>query len=487
MPEKKKNGAPERVAAAVAVAVLAALILPILLVGDCAHPFGDDLSFARDVHRAMEEGSSILGAAVYTVKRHWIGWQGTYSAMFLMALQPGIWGEEAYFLTAWVMLLMLIVPTALFTHTVLRRWLGQGRAVWAAATAGILLVTIQNQPSPPQAFFWWNGAVFYTFFHGLMLLLMACMLRLRLSPRHPRLLLGCAIALAVVIGGGNYVTGLLCCLMLAACILLCLLFDRAHLWQPVTVELVLLPCFLFSVLAPGNGVRQAIYPGMGPMRAIAASLVQGARNALGWLEPALIGLLLCLIPLLWRVMGEIKFSFPWPVAVSVLLFLAFACQYTPHFYGQSTEGPGRMMDIIYDVYVWIVILGEAYWLGWLRRRLAGRELPQVLRTAAAALGALLLLIGLTAPGTTARLCAEELIDGSAGSYDEQMTYWEEVLSRPGDGDVVIPELTARPKSLYVFTIAANPEDFANQAAANYYGKTSVSALPVDQLPPSEKD
>ena len=35
----------------------------------------------------------------------------------------------------------------------------------------LLLLSIQLVPSPKDAFYWWNGAVYYTFTYGIMLLL----------------------------------------------------------------------------------------------------------------------------------------------------------------------------------------------------------------------------------------------------------------------------------------------------------------------------
>lgn len=152
--------------AALLSAALLLSLIPIFLVGDCAHPFGDDYAFSQFVHHALADGASLPAALWYTIKRYYFGWQGTYAATAIMALQPGLISEQAYILTPVVTLLMLLLSTAALTHTLLRRWLGQSHTVWLGVTAGVLLVTIQYQPLLMQAFFWWNGAIFYTFFTG---------------------------------------------------------------------------------------------------------------------------------------------------------------------------------------------------------------------------------------------------------------------------------------------------------------------------------
>lgn len=475
---------------ALPVILLLLALIPILLVGDCAHPVGDDYAYSIFLNQAMQKGESALGAILYTIKRYYFGWQGTYTAAVLMALQPGIWSEQAYILTPVIMLVMLLVPTALLTHTLLRRWLNRSRVEWLAVTCAFSLMTVLFQPSAAQAFYWWNGAVYYTFFFGLMLLLINCILRLRLEPKHPWLLMIAALVLAVLIGGGNYVTGLFSCLLCAGCALLYLIWDRPRTWQPLSIFLIMLACFLINALAPGNAVRQASSNGLGILPSILASMLWVFIDTIRWMDLAHIGFFLCMIPLLWHIAGKTSFRFPWPAAVAVLLFLALACQYTPHFYAMSTAGPGRLRNIIYDTWLWLLLLGEAYWIGWLRRVCKDLfNFPTVLPKVLVCLGIVLMLVGIASPlhGTTAGQCVQALSDGSAAAYDAHHNNWVEQFTSTDEEDVICPELTARPSVLYIFTLSNNPDEFANVAVANYYEKSSIIALPAEQISSAEKD
>lgn len=472
--------------------LLILVLVPILWVGSCAHPFGDDLGYSVYVHQALEGDGSLLSALLYTVRRIYFGWQGTFSSIVLMALQPGIWSEEAYILTPIIMLAMVIVPTALLTHTLLCRWLKRSWQEWLAFTCVFLLITILFQPSVMQAFFWWNGAVFYTFCFGLLLLLVHCVIRLRLHPKHPRLLMAAALVLAMLIGGGNYVTGLFACLLGAGYTLLCLLWDRPRLRHalPVTVSLILF--FLINTLAPGNAVRQATSAGMGLFPALKASLLQVLTDTLHWLDLAHIGFFLCLIPLFWRILEGTKFRFPLPAAVTVLLFLALASQNMPHFFALAEEGPGRLRNIVYDCWLWLLCLGEAYWIGWLRRVWSEKKAPlltSIRSGVLVCLGAVLMITGCLHPlySTGAGQCILALKDGSAYSYDAQINRWVEQLSAEGEDTVVCSALTEFPPLLHLYNLTDNPDNFANIAAANYYGKRAVIALPAQSLPPDEKE
>lgn len=464
---------------ALALLLLASLV-PIVLVGRYAHPFGDDLSFSRFVHLAAEEGSSTLAALGYTVKRFYFGWQGTYAGTVLMALQPGLISEGAYALTPIILLAALALSTLALSHALLCRWLGQSRAVWLGVTAGILLVTVQNQISPNESLFWWNGSIYYTFFYALTLLLATCMIRLRLEPDHPRLLLGAALTLAVVVGGGNYVSGLLACVLLAVFAGMCLLWDRKRIWQPILVESVLVTCFLINALAPGNRVRQAQNVGMAPAKAVLTAIGQAGKDLVGWFDLTVLGLLICLIPVLWRAVEKTRFTFPLPGLVAVGTFLILACQNTPHFYALSTAGPGRLRNIVYDSYIWLLALTLGYLLGYLSHRWTIPKRPRSAHLLVAA-GLAVAVAGfvLAAPQTTTGQCVQALADGSAAAYDTQQYAWVQALSDPNAEDVVVPALTVRPPLLYNYNLTDNPESFANVAAANYYGKRSVIAIPND--------
>ncbi len=455
-------------------------LIPIILVGDCAHPFGDDYAYSVFLHLAMERGESGLGAILYTIHRYYFGWQGTYSAAALMSLQPGIWSEQAYILTPIIMLMMLIVPTALLTYTVLCKWLKCQKSEWMGFVSLFLLMTVLFQPSAAQAFFWWNGAVYYTFFFGVMLLLICCMLRLYLNPKHPKLLMAAALFLTVFVGGGNYVTGLFSCLFCAFCTLLCLIWDRRRVGQHLTIFLVLLASFLINALAPGNAVRQASATGMSVFSAIWASIIQVFLDTYQWMDLAHLGFFLLMIPFLWHIAGKTSFRFPWPGAVTVLLFLALASQNTPHFYALSTEGPGRLRNIVYDAWLWLLLMGEGYWIGWLRRVCKkNADLTSGLAGVLVSLGMVMILTGSLYPlySTTSGQCAAALMDGSAAQYDAQINGWVEQFSTGDEENVICPALTVQPPVLFYYNLTDNPEDFSNIAAANYYEKESIAALP----------
>lgn len=79
-----------------AICILILSIIPIVAIGPYLHQFADDYVFGAPVYKAWTATHS-LGAciqAAWDESMHiYQTWQGTYSACFLMALQPGIFGK----------------------------------------------------------------------------------------------------------------------------------------------------------------------------------------------------------------------------------------------------------------------------------------------------------------------------------------------------------------------------------------------------------
>ena len=75
--------------------LLAALTVPMLLLAGYAVPAADDFSFSCETHAALCSGAAlpeILAGAVKKVISVYNTWQGTFSAIFLMACRKKDYG-----------------------------------------------------------------------------------------------------------------------------------------------------------------------------------------------------------------------------------------------------------------------------------------------------------------------------------------------------------------------------------------------------------
>lgn len=140
--------------------VLVASLVPLLAIAQYSHPSADDYPYALATHAAWQETGSIwavLRAAAHTVVQRYQTWQGSFSAIFLFALQPAIFGEGLYGLGT-VFLLGAAMAAVAAAVAALHRVTGAPLSTCAVLGLLYALVCIQFLPSPAQGYYWWNGA-----------------------------------------------------------------------------------------------------------------------------------------------------------------------------------------------------------------------------------------------------------------------------------------------------------------------------------------
>ncbi len=469
--------------------LLAASLVPILLLGRYDWASADDFCYGILPRLALEQGESFWAAVARTVSSYYRTWQGSFMSLLLMSLTPVAFSEYAYWITPAVMLGSLCLGTFKLTDTLVRRVFCRGESknwkLTVEIAAPLLLMSIQCAPWPKDSFFWWNGAVYYTFTYGIMLLLVERLFALRCAGTRRKKLWAVLPALpaALLVGGSNYVCALLAVLLTALFMLDFLLRDRPRLAWAAWPALVLFGSFAASVLAPGNQFRQAtLAPPIGVWEAVVKSILKAREDCLSWPNwPIVLGFVL-MIPALWRLTEGVKFRFPLPAGFSVFSFLLFAAENAPHFYAVDSAGPGRLRSIVFYSFFWLVLSNLWYWLGWLRRVLPAPEgRRQALRRAAR--GGMLLtlaaLVGTTLfyrylPGFTSMRCARALADGSAAAYFAQQEARLTQLRDPAARNVVLPPIETRPPLLYNGDAGADPLNWRNNVMRVFYGKDSLT-------------
>jgi len=442
-----------------------------------AWPSADDFTFPRPAHLALVHGESVLDAIIWVVGDYYKIWQGSFTAMTMMAIGPNFISEQLYFLTTFVMLGSFLAGTFKLTDTLVRRGLGFSWREVVYVAVPIAAVSIQLVPSPLDSFFWYNGAVYYTFTYGICLLYVERLFALFLSDKtSPAVVLpGCLWGFFV--GGSNYVSALLS-LLLCGCFLLYALWrKRKKVLGTVIMLAPLVVTFLISFFCPGNAIRQDTVTGMGAVEAIYTSILRAGKDCLDnvTLLPALL-VLLAMVPLLWRLGEKTDFTFPLPLLFSVFSFLLYAAQNAPHYYAVSTSGPPRLRNIVFFAFWWLAAANLWYWLGWLRR--VWRQKKPLPREAAgvwvvACLALLCLSLPFQSPRPTTIECVAELLDGTPQAYhQEQEARLEIILNTPGNV-VVVPPIQNKPKMIFESDITPDHYYWTNQAMAWYYEKWDI--------------
>jgi len=394
-------------------------------------------------------------------------------------LQPGIFGEQWYVLTPYLLIGGLTGATWLFARTVL----GKNGSVlcWLA-----LLFSIQFVHGARELFFWFNGGTLYTLFYSLSLLLYSLILRIHRTgslAKRAAYTAGACVA-AFVVGGGNYVTALLSCVLLAAWVGYRIIRKDRLWWNPLLALVCLAGALFLSMIAPGNATRQSQAHETSYLEAIFASF----PHALAYFRERLrfeyvLGAIIAL-PFLMQAAERNACSFRYPGLVTLFSLGAYACQFTPHLATNSTIGPARLLGIIFFASFWMVGGNLYYWLGWAAKRVKLSEPARVLARWAAVGAAALLALACAATAVREPLAmngvtaAWSLADGSARRYSQaqygRVALYEDETIR----DVRVPLL---PEPIHLFMSAEIMEEetqWINQIIAEYYGKDSVGIAPV---------
>ena len=467
--------------------VLVASLVPLLAIAQYSHPSADDYPYALATHAAWQETGSIwavLRAAAHTVAQRYQTWQGSFSAIFLFALQPAIFGEGLYGLGT-VFLLGAAMAAVAAAVAALHRVTGAPLSTCAVLGLLYALVCIQFLPSPAQGYYWWNGASYYwLFFFGLLAL---CALLARLmGPGLSGAGTAGAALLAAVLGGGNYITALQMCEALVCAVLVCALWRRTVLKRMLAVALCGFAAFAVNVAAPGNAVRAATTAtqGQGAVWAVVQSFPMSARYARVFTTPLVLAALLFAVPFLLRAVHAAKtnFRYPYPLLALAGLYCFYASSFTPTLFVYGTNDEKRVKDIQFCLWVLVCLAALWYVLGWAWHRFGAAHGRRLHRFALPYL-AVVALFGTLAfvpqvrayqwSGTACVSAVYYLRSGVAQAYDEAMYERLDMLATEEE-DIVFPMLPPEPWICFHEDLARETYNWKNEAFAEYYGKHTVA-------------
>ena len=401
------------------MAVLAVLVLsliPMLLVAIYARPLADDFGYSagtRAVWQASHNIFLVLGSVGAQVAKTYVDWQGSFSAIALFALQPGLFSEKIYGLGTVVLVALFVWGNLYFFRGVFD---GAGKAgdgvngavgkasggpdgaaarnVAMIVAGAVLIVSMQTLPHANQGFYWWNGASYYCLFYSLMLLQWGMIVRKK------KVVLPCV--LGFVLGGGNLVTGLLNLEVTALLMLVAVIevVKGAHktkvvvdgeiavggrkapelIWlvKIAVIMVFSLAGFIVNAVAPGNAVRASESVSMGAVEAIGQSFIDAYQYFGEWMNLPVVLLLLFVLPFVWfgfagngsgadssEGVGVSGYGsgagFVRRVPMFLLVLLAFglfASTFTPTEFSMSEVGPRRIQNVRYFVFIVFMVLLE---------------------------------------------------------------------------------------------------------------------------------
>ena len=464
----------------IVLAMLFFTLVPLLLISRFNVPCADDFTYGAAAHLEYAATGSVLkavSAALGQVRESYFGWQGTFTAVLMMALQPAVFGEQYYCIGAFIVLATFLAGVFCLCLALFSGVFGIKKTA-AAAIGGIMsIVCIQLVPSPVQGFFWYNGSVYYTFFYGVSLLAFALGIR-TVRGRSPWYCVGLSL-MAAFLGGGNYVTALSCAIVgVSAAALLALIKNPG--WRRLLLPLgVLLAAFYISFSAPGNSVRQAAVQHVpNAVRAVLDSFKYGAEYSARWFSLPLAGALAFMLPLFWGCVRGLAYKFRYPGLVTLFSYCLLSAMFCPTAYALGSVGDKRLLNIIFFAYVLLLAVNLFYWTGWVagRRGCAAGDTDGVrLRDMAVTAAICLVCCGIyiRSGGFTSLMAAGSLRSGEAAAYYACARTRLDALNDPQSRNAVLEEYPVKPYVLFFDDITADPDDWRNQSVSVYYSKESV--------------
>lgn len=354
-------------------------VIPLYIIGMYAHPSVDDYYYGTQTVQAWNEThsiASVIKCSFDEMLNTYNIWQGNFSAIFLMRLQPGIFGEQYYFITPLILLSAYIGFSIFFFYTALKKIFKTDS--YLAATVGICLtfVSMQLCITPSDSFYWYNGAIYYTFFYSLMLFLFALLIRMRTAKAAGTVIFTLiSFVLAFLIGGSNYATALFMCIILAlaaAAAIYSVLTKKNkvirsyHMAAYIIVALAAMAGLFISMAAPGNALRQDSVGGStGIIKTFIYTFAFGGYSIAKVLNAPCLIFFVCMIPAFYSIAKKSGFSYRYPLLVAVFTFGLYCSMGTPVFYAQGLRMPYRMMNIIFFAAYVYIAFNMIYLLGWI--------------------------------------------------------------------------------------------------------------------------
>lgn len=208
-----------------------------------------------------------------------------------------------------------------------------------------------------------------------------------------------------------------------------------------------------------------------------------------WFDWTYIILILALIPFIWEIVKSVgnKFNYRFPLLVPAASFCILSAMFTPSLYAMGEAGGGRIFNIIFLDYLFLIILNLYYVLGWIYVRFfSDEEKGSCLETKEiklylAALSGAAIFIGVLYSKVnpdyfTSTSAVKSLVTGEAAAYGEETKERTGLLQDERSREVVLQVFKTQPYLLYYSDIGTDADDWKNKSMGRYYQKEKIYGI-----------
>ena len=481
-------------------------IIPMLVIGIYNWPSVDDFSMALQPHQTFVQTGNVF-ATIWSAFTKTIyiynNWVGYFFSSFLTCLSPSIFGERWSALNAIIVLGMLTYGVIYFFDALLHRvWKMEGHMVYGLSMLALLMIvqSMENGTTRAEAFYWWSGAINYTFMFGLSLVWIGMIFRFiyesdDFSAMKRMLKFAWICVLGFLLGGSNYMTALVMavCSVLGLFILLMIKLGKFELtgtgnvkwlWVPFICQLIGL---VVSAIAPGNRIRGTSIGNISPVKVVLRSyysiLDVCVNDMMRW--EVLLALVIVAV-IAWRLAAGMKYELHHPVVFAFFSLSMMACCVAPPLYAVGNADAPRIRSTMWMQFLVLLVLTIVYYACWIRQNLmksvaADTDKEEFSQAASTILAVMILFITFGSLlsifvnphyySTTSAIM--DMVNGDAKQYLAEKEQRMEVFEDASVKDVVFKPHTVRPELLFQNDIYEDATLWENTIVATYYDKNSV--------------
>ncbi len=476
-------------------------IIPMLIMGMYNWPSVDDFSMAYQPHVYFQETGSVIGtvgAALSKTIYLYNVWIGYFFSSFLTCLSPSVFGERLYFLVPFIIIGIVTLGVCYFFKSLFVVCWKLDRGLSHSVSMITLIVMINSLESGKpraEAFYWYSGAINYSFMFGLSMLWIGLLIRILFENHRAsriRKLIGASV-LGFLLGGSNYMTalGMAICSGIVIFIVVMIRLGRFEakcedirlIWIPAVMNLVGL---LISAIAPGNALRASESGTMGPVKSVLVSVYyvfdMCISDMTSW---EVIVVLLVVAVISWKLGEGMKYDLQHPVLFGMFAFLLTASAMTPPLYAVGNIEAGRVHSLVWMEYIVMLILSVFYYTVWIRQKMfksdvtsgdgkftSGSSLMLAILGGFLVVGSILSTI-VNPWYYTASSAMYDIANGNAAQYLSECEARLEILKDDSIKEAELDKLTVEPELLFYQDITGDPNEWVNQITAEYYNKDKV--------------
>lgn len=451
--------------------VLILSVLPYFIISVFSRPSADDYTYSIGTHQLVcsEKWNlfSLIKAAFAVDMEFYNNWQGLYSSAFVLSLQPGIFGEEFYFIGAWALMALLFLSIWFLANNLVHGLLGGGikKRYVALFSFFVFAVLIQGMPSMLQGIYWFNGAWNYTFFFCLVLLNVGLLIGyIFRGGGKCRLVL--LTLLSFIISGGNHVTAFLNILLLV--IVGALMFKRKkELLIPLSMAII---GYIIVFVAPGTMVRQGEEARQGIISTLAHCVWWLFKYLCDWIDVQFVFLMILLIPVAYLLSCRCNIDFNifkihpiFMVLGEMMLICGMLC--VP-FMAMGNLGSDRLKNVIWLTFMICSAINWMYLMLWSKVFLLFQNVKFNGIYALCIFCSCIIVCFFT--DSNIYMTVGELVNGKAVEYANACDERYELMEQSPIGTIIYVGELPDSKMLKFSDLSADTEFWTNAAWGDYY-------------------